>query len=70
MMEIEKQENMGKKLEICPIKTIMIAFPLFIGTGFPPFYQVIDPIARGRYALSIMLLGQIQSAFTANLLSI
>ena len=44
--------------------------PLFIGTGFPPFYRVIDPIARGRYALSIILLGQYQSAFAANLLSI
>ena len=56
-------------LESCFIKTVTIAFPL-IGTGFPPFYRVIDPIARGKYALSIMLMGQIQSAFTANLLSI
>ena len=49
-MEIEKQEDKGKKLEIGPIKTITIAFPLFIGTGFTPFYRVIDPIARGKYA--------------------
>ena len=66
-MAIENQgprrDDKGKS---CPFKT----FPLFIGTGFPPFYRVIDPIARGRYALSIMLLGQIQSAFTANLSSI
>ena len=46
-MEIKKQEE-SEKLESCPIKLL---FPFFIGTGFPPFYRVIDPIARGKYAL-------------------
>ena len=57
------------RLESCFIKTVTIAFPL-IGTGFPPFYRVIDPIARDKYATTIMLMGHFQSAFTANLLSI
>ena len=57
-------------LESSPIKTITFAFSLFIGTRFPPYYRVIDPIAGGKYAISLTLMGQFQSAFTANLLSI
>ena len=45
-------------LESCPSRQLQLLLPLFIRTGFPPFYRVIDPIARGRYALSIMLMGQ------------
>ena len=54
-------------LKVIPSRMLRLLFPFFIGTGFPPFYRVIDPIARGKYAVSIMLMGQFQSAFTANL---
>ena len=64
-MEIEKQEDKAKNLKVVPSRLLRLLFPFFIGTIFPPFYQVIDPIARGKYALSIMLMGQFQSAFTA-----
>ena len=52
-MEIEKQENKGKNLKSVPSRVLQLLFPFFIGTGFPPFYWVIDPIARGKYAISI-----------------
>ena len=53
-----------------PSRVLQLLFPFFIGTRFPPFYRVIDPIAWGKYAVSKMLMGQFQSAFTASLSSL
>ena len=64
------QENKRKNLKSILSRLLRLLFPLFIGTGFTPYYRVIDPIARGKYALSIMLLGQVTCAITANLLCI
>ena len=44
-------------------KWVSNSFPLFIGTWFTPFYRVIDPIARGEYALSIGLMGRSTSLY-------
>ena len=53
--ELEKQEDKAKNFS-----------PFFIWTGFTPFYRVIDPIARGKCALSTILMGQFPTFLKRN----